>query len=182
MELVAAPGWSHFSFSGISDVALKRLENARGCDSLLQPISMTPSEPEIVECALQTLKTVAVDFADLRLGRDLDRTFIVNDCNISTNFFSESSGIGIRALVNGFWGFSSTNDLSLAGVRRCAEKAVSLARATALAIHKDGALISIASPANQLIRPNTILPSAFARSPLRHLKCAHRFLNQHKSP
>lgn len=140
MELVSAPGWRNFSFSGVSDTALRRLENSRGCDLLLQPISEIPSEQEIVECALHALKTLAVDFADLRLGRDVARYIYVNDCNISGNNFSDSSGIGMRALVSGFWGFSSTNDLSLAGVRRCAEKAVALARAAAQSLPKDGSI------------------------------------------
>src|SRR5260370_689190 len=46
---------------------------------------------------------------------------------------SESIGLGIRVLVNGAWGFASTDRLTREGVAACAAQAVSIARASALA-------------------------------------------------
>src|SRR5258707_7644494 len=50
---------------------------------------------------------------------------------------SESIGLGIRAVVNGAWGFASTDQLPREGVAACAAQAVSIAKASALAKKED---------------------------------------------
>jgi TldD protein len=44
---------------------------------------------------------------------------------------SESTGIGVRVLVHGAWGFAATDDLSREGVARCAALAVDIGQASA---------------------------------------------------
>ena len=46
---------------------------------------------------------------------------------------SESIGLGIRVVVNGAWGFASTDQLTREGVAACAAQAVAIAKASALA-------------------------------------------------
>ncbi|MFO1452811.1 MAG: DNA gyrase modulator [Lysobacterales bacterium] len=43
----------------------------------------------------------------------------------------ESTGVGIRVIVNGAWGFAATNELSQAGVVRAAQQAAAIAKANA---------------------------------------------------
>jgi TldD protein len=50
---------------------------------------------------------------------------------------SESLGLGVRVIVDGAWGFASTDDLSRQGVLAAALKAVEIARASALAKKHD---------------------------------------------
>ncbi len=131
MQLVNAPGWRGISFPGVATEAVARVERGEGCEFLLRPLGDSPSEEEIVDIAINKLLSLQVDFGDLRLSRDVARHLGVHDCNLSNSNLSESCGIGVRALVSGFWGFAATNNLTRLGVERCAEKAVNLARAVA---------------------------------------------------
>jgi TldD protein len=140
MELVAAPGWRGLSLPGVAPEVVARVEAGRGSEFLARPVTSQVSEQELVDIALRTLKSLGVEFGDLRMGRDVSRFILVRDRNLAHNTMSESSGIGVRALVGGFWGFAATNELTAAGVARCAQKAVELARATAASLPREGGL------------------------------------------
>lgn len=102
-----------------------------GSAALLEPIGSAARERELSELAVARLKALGVDFGDVRLGRDHNRYISTQDENLSAHQQSVSSGIGVRALVQGFWGFAATSDLSTEGVRRVVEQAVSMARGVA---------------------------------------------------
>src|SRR5205085_4052959 len=42
---------------------------------------------------------------------------------------TESFGVGIRVIVNGTWGFASTNNVTSDGVKKATERAVAIAKA-----------------------------------------------------
>ncbi|WP_251276936.1 PmbA/TldA family metallopeptidase, partial [Enterobacter hormaechei] len=44
---------------------------------------------------------------------------------------TESTGVGIRVIVNGAWGFAATNALGTADVARAAQQAAAIAKANA---------------------------------------------------
>ena len=65
-------------------------------------------------CDARLTRTVQHVYANQRLGREV-----------------ETVGIGVRALVNGYWGFSACPSVDLTGVERVAQDAVALAATNA---------------------------------------------------
>lgn len=102
-----------------------------------QPAELLP-EPD--EALLRELALAAIDaaraagatFADIRLGagRSIGLMCLRSSGGTSTNpQLSRQDGYGIRAIVNGAWGFAGGTELSLDAVVGAARTAVALARA-----------------------------------------------------
>ncbi len=70
-------------------------------------------------------------YADVRLVETSQQRFVVRNGVVDTLAMDESLGIGIRVLVDGAWGFASSNLLSPAEAVRTAETAVAVAKASA---------------------------------------------------
>jgi len=98
----------------------------RGCmvvDMAIEKLEM--------DYALKLLEKANVEYGDVRfVERKAERITTKNfmpDISIS-----ESIGVGVRVLVNGAWGFASTNDVSKKGIKKVVELAVRTAKASAL--------------------------------------------------
>ena len=76
-------------------------------------------------------------YADVRVMHLRQRDLTTKSGEVGTLSQSESIGLGIRVVVNGAWGFSSTDQLTREGVAACAAQAVSIAKASALAKRGD---------------------------------------------
>src|SRR5437667_6770755 len=87
--------------------------------------------------ALDTAKLRGASYGDVRTMHLRQRDLTTKNGQVGTLAQSESIGIGIRVLANGAWGFASTDRLTREGVASCAVKAVSLAKASALAKRSD---------------------------------------------
>jgi TldD protein len=87
--------------------------------------------------ALGAAKLRGATYADARLMHLRQRDLTTKNGSVGTLAQSESLGIGIRVLVNGAWGFASTDKLTREGVSACAVQAVSIAKASALAKRGD---------------------------------------------
>ena len=72
-------------------------------------------------------------YADVRVMHLRQRDLTTKSGEVGTLGHSESVGLGIRVVVNGAWGFASTDQLTREGVAACAAQAVSIAKASALA-------------------------------------------------
>lgn len=130
-----------YTFDSAPGPTAQRVVKASATRSaLLEPIGSVQAERDIVALALERLKALAVDFGDIRLGRDHHRVVTVQDDDLNAHQSIETSGIGVRALVRGFWGFAAVDDLSPAGVRRAVEQAVAMARGVASVSPKDRGL------------------------------------------
>jgi TldD protein len=121
MQLVDAPGYERHPHARAQTPSRR----------LAAPIQSEAAEEALADAALKRLAERGADYGDLRLGRDLSRYVDVHDTNITVQRASESEGMGVRALVKGFWGFAATPDLTEEGVRRAADRAFELARAVA---------------------------------------------------
>ncbi len=119
-----APGFGGFQFQHVDALLLENQQSP----VLAAPIISVEHENELIQIALKTLSTGGADFGDLRLGNDFYRTLYCLDTNVTEHGQSENSGIGIRCLYKGFWGFAATPDLTPEGVKRCARQALSLAK------------------------------------------------------
>src|SRR3989449_3209510 len=83
--------------------------------------------------ALDTAQLRGASYCDVRVMHLRQRDLTTKNGQVGTLAQSESIGIGIRVLANGAWGFASTDRLTREGVASCAAKAVSIAKASALA-------------------------------------------------
>lgn len=121
VNLVDAPGYGDHPYA----------QAASPSAQLTVPIGSVDHEEALVTLAINRLKERGAAYGDVRLGRDLNRYVDIQDTNVTAHRLSDSTGIGIRALVGGFWGFAATPDLSENGVIRAADRAIELAKAVA---------------------------------------------------
>src|SRR5271165_1078714 len=86
--------------------------------------------------ALQALDAAlhpGVTYADVRAIEERTRNLTTKSGKPGHISSAETTGIGIRVLVDGCWGFAATDDLSQAGIESAAALAVSIARSSTLA-------------------------------------------------
>lgn len=83
--------------------------------------------------ALNSAKMAGAGFADARVGRYQQNFVVTREQQIINVVDTDSIGIGVRALVNGTWGFAASRDLTKDGVAAAAKEAVAIAKANAVA-------------------------------------------------
>ena len=92
------------------------------------------------DLALRALDAVArrgVTYADVRAIQIRDREITTKNGKAGHVSSSESTGIGIRVLESGCWGFAATDDLSHDGVEAAAVLALEIARASRVACKRE---------------------------------------------
>lgn len=77
---------------------------------------------------LREVAAASPAFLELRYHRRVQNSLAVQKGRVEEAKNRTRSGVGIRALVDGAWGFSSTSDLSRDGIQRAADRAVTAAR------------------------------------------------------
>src|SRR5882757_952724 len=87
--------------------------------------------------ALETARVRGAKYADVRGMHLRQRDLTTKNGQGGTLAQSQSSGLGIRVLASGAWGFASTDRLTREGVAACAAQAVSIAKASAIAKRKE---------------------------------------------
>ncbi|MEO7962488.1 MAG: TldD/PmbA family protein, partial [Gemmatimonadaceae bacterium] len=95
------------------------LPNARG-DAFVEDLALE---------ALNAARDAGASYADVRIGRYRRQSIATRERQVTGVNDSESYGIGVRALVQGSWGFAATNNLSKDGAQLTAREAARLARA-----------------------------------------------------
>ena len=68
--------------------------------------------------ALNLSALKGAEYADVRVAQTAEQTLTVKNGLVDALSFVESSGVGVRVLVNGAWGFASSRDLSNEEVER----------------------------------------------------------------
>ena len=96
-------------------------------------LPQNPCLLDLATSAIETAKLRGATYADARVMDIRSRDLSTKNGEVGTLAESESLGIGIRVLVNGSWGFASTDRLTREGVQACAAEAVAIAKASALA-------------------------------------------------
>jgi TldD protein len=84
---------------------------------------------DLLTAALQAARDAGASYADARLGRYRRQSVATRERQVTRINDAESFGVGVRALVNGSWGFAATSDLSKASVEAAARDAARIARA-----------------------------------------------------
>ncbi|WP_354277769.1 TldD/PmbA family protein [Stenotrophomonas rhizophila] len=99
-------------------------------EQLLEPANAVRNKA-LAEAALAAAKRVGASYCDVRIGRYLNQAVITREARVQNVTNSESSGIGIRVIVNGAWGFAATHQQTPAAILAAVEQAAAIARANA---------------------------------------------------
>lgn len=83
----------------------------------------------IADAALQAATDAGASYCDVRIGRYLQQFVVTREDKVQNVVNTESTGVGIRVIANGAWGFAATRDLSTAGVAAAARQAAAIAKA-----------------------------------------------------
>ncbi|MBD2713702.1 TldD/PmbA family protein [Microvirga sp. STR05] len=83
----------------------------------------------LADAALNAAKSAGASYTDVRIGRYLNQYVFTREKQVQNIVSTESFGAGVRALVNGAWGFAATNTVTEAGLAEAARTAVAIAKA-----------------------------------------------------
>ena len=97
---------------------------ALAASKLLRPADafarFAPPEPSEIETlllqAIDQMKRGGATFADARIGRYRRQNISTREQQIVNVVDTDSTGLGVRCLVRGTWGFAATRELTTAGV------------------------------------------------------------------
>src|SRR5664279_1371497 len=109
--------------------------------------------------ALNAAKSAGASYADVRVGRQQQNFIFTRENQIQNVVDTDSVGCGVRALVDGAWGFSATRNLTTAGVTGAAKEAVAVAKANKMALDRP----TVLAPAP--VVPSAVWKSAYKTDP-----------------
>lgn len=84
-----------------------------------------------IKATIDYLKKKRVDYGDIRFQKKVVESIKVKNRNVETISKTEDQGIGIRVIVDGAWGFAASSIISEAEMKRVANKAIQIAKASA---------------------------------------------------
>lgn len=88
---------------------------------------------ELMAAALSAAKSAGASYADVRCSRQRQNFVFTREQQIQQVVDTDTIGLGVRALVNGTWGFAATRVLTTDGVAAAAREAVAIAKASSVA-------------------------------------------------
>ena len=86
---------------------------------------------DLAELALDTAQSHGADYADVRAVTYRRQNIYTEDERVASLTDSEDTGLGVRVIANGAWGFAGTSTLSREEVMRAAVEACEIAQASA---------------------------------------------------
>ncbi len=122
------------------------------------PSGTDASVRELAMEALQAAKDAGASYADVRFGRYRQQFIATRERQVTNVSDSESFGLGIRALVNGSWGFAATSEVTRDAVHRTARQAARIARASRAAQRRPVTLAPVQPATGSWIQPVEIDP------------------------
>ncbi|HXD23948.1 MAG TPA: DNA gyrase modulator, partial [Gemmatimonadaceae bacterium] len=137
-------------------------------EAMASPLTADPREierfeggapKELMMEALNAAKGAGASWADARIARFRQNFVITREHQIVQVVDTDTLGCGVRALVDGCWGFAATRYLTTENVTAAAREAVSIAKANRIA--RDRAVELAPSPAH----PNATWKSAYTTDP-----------------
>ncbi|WP_174208923.1 TldD/PmbA family protein [Stenotrophomonas sp. ESTM1D_MKCIP4_1] len=118
-----------FSGLGLAGLVLPQ-SRLIAAEQLLAPVD-TAQRRRLAEVALAAARAAKASYCDVRIGRYLNQSVVTREHQVGNVTNRESSGVGVRVLVNGAWGFAATHQQTDAAVRGAVEQATAIARANA---------------------------------------------------
>jgi TldD protein len=95
----------------------------------LTPVLDAGEKKKLADVALNIAKSNGATYCDVRIGRYLNQAVFTRENRVQNIQNTESFGVGVRVIVSGTWGFSSTNNVTTDGIKRATEQAVAIAKA-----------------------------------------------------
>ncbi len=88
-------------------------------------------KPKLADIAMTTARQLGAAYADIRINRYRREFISTREKQVQVVERSQSFGFGVRALLNGAWGFAASRNVAEDEVRRMARLAIEIARANA---------------------------------------------------
>jgi TldD protein len=114
---------------------------------------------ELLLDAINAAKMAGASYADCRIARFQQNFVVTREQQIINVVDTDTLGAGVRALVDGCWGFAATRTLTRDGVTSAAREAVAIAKANRVA--RDRAVTLAPTPAY----PNATWKSPYTTDP-----------------
>ena len=86
---------------------------------------------QLLLSTLDTAKVKGAEYADIRSVETSQERFVVRNGAVETITRDESTGFGIRVLINGAWGFASSPDITSDNLNKTTALAIQIAKASA---------------------------------------------------
>ncbi len=85
----------------------------------------------LADVALQASRDGGGSYCDVRIGRYLRQYVMTRETRVENVVNEESTGVGIRVIANGAWGFAATRSLDPDGIAEATRQALAIAKANA---------------------------------------------------
>ena len=151
--------------TGAAAAALALASTSRGARAAAAPAYedldrfQSGASKELLLDAINAAKMSGAGYADCRIARFRQNFVVTREHQIINVVDTDSLGCGVRALVDGCWGFAATRNLTREAVTGAAREAVAIARANRVA--RDRAVQLAPTQAY----PNATWTSAFTTDP-----------------
>lgn len=136
------------------------LGHAVSLEQMLEPKADVAMKKKLADVALNAAKLKGATYTDVRIGRYLQQYLFTRETRVQNIVNAESYGVGIRVIANGTWGFSATSDVSEAGIAKCAETAVAIAKANSK-IQTDPVVLASQKGVGEVVWKTPIQKNAF---------------------
>ena len=104
--------------------------NAIAAEELFNPLAVS-FKKSLADTAMDAARKAGASYCDVRIGRYLNQYITTRDLNVEGVTNTESSGVGVRVICNGAYGFAATNAMTPDAVANAARQAVAIAKANA---------------------------------------------------
>ncbi|HEX8786709.1 MAG TPA: TldD/PmbA family protein [Telluria sp.] len=104
--------------------------NAIAAEELLNPMAVA-AKKALADTAMQAATQAGASYCDVRIGRYLNQYVTTRDLSVERVTNTESSGVGVRVIAGGAYGFAATNQMTPDAVANAARQAVAIAKANA---------------------------------------------------
>nr|WP_314544661.1 TldD/PmbA family protein [uncultured Massilia sp.] len=104
--------------------------NAVAAEELLAPLAASVKK-SLADTAMDAARKAGASYCDVRIGRYLNQYITTRDLNVESVTNTESTGVGVRVIAAGAYGFAATNSLNPDAVANAARQAVAIAKANA---------------------------------------------------
>jgi TldD protein len=119
--------------SAVAAAGLGIAGNTNLAHGILTPTTVgrgiTQDRDALGAAALNAAQAAGADYADIRISTNRNQRASTREAIVTGVGDSETSGFGIRVLVDGTWGFAASRDVTLDEVQRVARVAVAQGRA-----------------------------------------------------
>ena len=99
-------------------------------EELIKPVELNLKKA-LADAAMNAATQAGASYCDVRIGRYVNQFITTRDLRVENIVNTESTGVGVRVIAGGAYGFASTNDLSIDAMASIARQAVAIAKANA---------------------------------------------------